>query len=69
MQTHAPERSTNARSTKIVTEKDSPLERFREFVSEILSVTKEDIQKADIEAKEAVKKLAPEPEEEGEECP
>jgi len=34
-----------------VTESDTPLGRFREFVSKILTVTKEDVQKIEDEAR------------------
>lgn len=34
-------------------ERDAPIEKFKEFVSEILTVSKEDVQKAERSAKAA----------------
>lgn len=41
----------------------TPLERFKDFVSSILTVTKEDVQKMEAEIAEATEACAPEPEE------
>ena len=41
----------------------TPLERFKAFVSQILTVTKEDVQKMEAEIAEAIEPCEPEPEE------
>jgi TPP-dependent pyruvate/acetoin dehydrogenase alpha subunit len=41
----------------------SPLERFKEFVAKVLTVTKEDVQKMEAEIEETIEPCGPEPEE------
>jgi len=44
-------------------ERDSPIERFKDFVSKVLTVTKEDVQKMEAEIAEACEPTGLEPEE------
>lgn len=41
----------------------TPLDRFKDFVSKVLTVTKEDVQKMEAEIEEAIEPCGPEPEE------
>lgn len=46
-----------------MTDAKTPIERFKDFVAQVLTVTKDDVKKMEAEIEEAIEPCAPEPEE------